>query len=224
MKTLRDMCSSPSRGYQVPVRKTQKKVKKLPVKEVMKQQTQEQNQVSAETIELWLKGELSATVKHYIRKYGATLEKKLGLSNDDLENEARFEIWKGLLTYNKSKAKLKTYLNKLVHNRFMTLYKKSSLPKNNMVDDYADVFASEPEAESEMVTADNAESLMEKREVIADVLDHLDGDLELAVLRGLLMGDSLSAMSRENNVATPLVVMVVNKIVKLMKERRDEAA
>jgi DNA-directed RNA polymerase specialized sigma24 family protein len=173
--------------------------------------------VASAQIEEWMKGELSSTIRHYIRKYGATFDRKLGLAKEDLENEIRMEIWKGILSYNKSKAKLKTYLNRLIHNRFLTLYARSELGKNNMVDYFADVFATERVCESDKVTYENAESILEQRESVMEGLMGLQSELEFAIVRDLIVGETLTSMEQKHKVPRAVVIAAITKIEKLIQ-------
>lgn len=184
-------------------------------------QSQAQNKASSETIEEWIKGELAPTIRFYVRKYGATFDRKLGLTADDLKNEIRVEVWKGLLSYNKSKAKLKTYLNRLIHNRILTLYARSELNKNNMVDYFADVFATERVADHDKVTYENAESILERRETVMEGLMGLGSDLEFAIVRDLMVGENLSAMEKKHQVSRAVVTAAIMKIEKILKGEAD---
>lgn len=190
---------------------------------VMLAQSVEQNQVSSGQIEEWMQGELASTIRHFIRKYGGTLERKLGLSKEDLENEIRLEIWKGLLTFDPKKAKLKTYFDRLIKNRFHTLYVRSELGKNNMVDYYADVFGIDRMQESDYITYDTAETFLEHRETVMQGLVDLT-DLEFAIVQDIVAGENLQTMSKKHNVRIPTLIGIIGTIDRLVRlEPREES-
>lgn len=189
-------------------------------------QNNQQKIEASELIEFWMKGELAPTVRYFLRKYGATFERKLGLAKEDLENEIRLEVWKGLLSYNKSKSKMKTYMNRLIKNRVLTLYSRSELGKNNMIDYFADVFATERVSEEDKMTFDNAEAILERRETMMEGLLGLDNDLEFNIVRDLISGENLATMERKYKVTRVELVAVIVKIDKLVRgeEEHGEAA
>ncbi len=117
-----------------------------------------------------------------------------------------------------------TYLNTLVRRRFLTLYTRSELPKNNMVDYYPDVFGLEQIPEEQKVTAETASTLLEKRETLMEVITIAENDLEFAIVRDLVVGESLSAMEKKHKVSRAVLVSVIKRIEKIMKDSKDEAA
>lgn len=152
-------------------------------------------------IEILLQGELADTVAFYIRKYGQTFEEKLGLSEDDLLNDAREQIWKGLLSHNvNGAASIKTFLTFIIANRFKTLARKASLGKYNCVQYYADIFGVAGNDESVMMTEETGEAIYEARQQLAVYLTLLT-EVDREIYTYLLQGYSLAEMVQAHNAA-----------------------
>ena len=189
----------------------------------MLKQSEKQNQKSSIDIEYLLLNDLRPTVETYIAQYGKTLDAKLGLTEDDLINDMREQIWKGLLTFNpKGAANLKTYLCTLIKNRFIVLFKRSKIRKNNMVQYYASVFES-PADEECFLTEDTGEAAFMQRQIIKSDQMHLKG-LDLLIYQDLLLGRTLLEMCKLHNASRIDVIASINKINDLIMERANREA
>lgn len=185
----------------------------------MKSQTTEQNALASGRIEEILNGDLKDTVKYFIGSFGKTFERKLGLTKDDLLNDVREQIWKGLLTHKSDgKANLKTYLNKLIKNRFGVLHKRSTIKKYNSVDYYGDVFATTGIDEERLVTEETGESIFEQRQVIMQELGALSVS-DRFIYADLIMGRSLDEITTLRKLPKIQVIATINKIDVMIKNR-----
>ena len=126
------------------LRKDSKKNKnkaKTQVETLQLNQTEEQKTKLSFQIEAIFQDLLSDHIRVVLIKYGPILNDRLGMNQDDLINEIRVQIWKGLLVYDASKgASMKTYLKKLIANRVSVLLKKAFCKKNRLVDYYSDIY------------------------------------------------------------------------------------
>lgn len=125
-----------------------------------------------------------------IKKYSDTFSKKLGLTEDDLLNDIREQIWKALLTHDpKGGANFKTYVKRLIDYRFQTLLAKSYRKKHSCTDYYADVFGDTLSGaeENTYITEETGETLFERR-------SHHMKNLETLFYAGVLEDDELATI------------------------------
>lgn len=170
---------------------------------------------------------MADTIAFHIRKYGATFEEKLGLSQDDLVNDAREQIWKGLLSHDiNGAANLKTFLSFILMNRFRDLARKASLPKYNSVQYYADVFLVSASEEGAMLTEETGESIYEARQQLAIYLTLLT-EVDREIYTYLLQGYSLAEMVQAHNKAHPKspvtrvsIIAGINRVQDAVTQRR----
>jgi hypothetical protein len=184
----------------------------------MLSQTNQQNEASGVEIERLLRTELKDTVEYYIKKYGKTFSRRLGLTRSDLLNDVREQIWKGLLTHDPSKpANRKTYMNTLIKNRFGVLLKRAEIKKYKNVTYYADVFTSTG-LESEFITEETGETVFERRQVIMNDLAML-GDDDRRVYMQLLLGSGMDEMEKATGLPRPKVIGAINRIDTMIRNR-----
>lgn len=183
-------------------------------------QTAEQRTQYSNDIEHLLDRVVNVTVSIYTDKFGATLERKLGLTEDDLRNDMREQIWKGLLSHDKNgQANLKTYLNTIIKNRFLVLYDRSTLRKYNSIDYYADAFSATGVTSDYTETDETSESLFEKRqEFMRDLI--ILSEKDRTVFKDLILGFSLSEMVKRNNMPLNEVIGAIKRIDDTVRNRR----
>jgi len=76
--------------------------------------------------------ELDYVVNMYVCKYRNAVRETLGWTKEDLEQEIRVALWKGLATFDKSRAvKVTTYLSATLHNLFANIAKTCKAAKNH---------------------------------------------------------------------------------------------
>jgi DNA-directed RNA polymerase specialized sigma24 family protein len=185
----------------------------------MLNQSAEENLKASHDIERLLTKDLKDTVKHYVQKYGKTLERKLGLTKDDLLNDMREQIWKGLLTHNPNgRANLKTYLNKLITNRFGVLYKRSTIQKYNTIQYYADVFTTSGIDEESLITEETGETVFERRQIVMQDQARLSKTDRL-IYESLILGRNLEEMTQVHKLPRSMVIRAINRIDTMIRAR-----
>lgn len=171
-------------------------------------------------IEHLLNNVVHRQIADYLDKFGATIERKLGLTEDDLMNDMREQIWKGLLTHKKSgQANLKTYLNTIIKNRFLVLYDRSTLRKYNSVEYYADAFSATGVNKEFSETEETGESLLQKRQEFMRDLVVLS-DRDRSIFRDLILGFNLNEMVKRNKAPITEVVGAIKRIDDIIRKRR----
>lgn len=191
----------------------------------MLNQTPEQKANLSVRIEHLIETDLKQTIGFYINRYKKTFDRKLGLTEDDLMNDIREQVWKGLLTWNaKGKANLKTYLNSLISNRFLTLLKKSSIDKYSSLEYYADAYAAASIDPDLTVTEDTGESVFERRQEMLKDKEVLSDDEEQKIFSDLILGYSIPEMMTRHKLARVKVISLINKINKRVTERRSNTS
>lgn len=164
-------------------------------------------------------GDLKTTLKYHIGKYGKTFERKLGLTRDDLMNDMREQVWKGILTHSPSGgANLKTWLNKLISNRFLVLLKRSTIQKHNSIDYYGDVFSTTGIDENHLMTEETGETIFEKRQVIMQELESLSHE-DKFIYADLILGRSIDEMVHLRKMQRMQVISAISRIDDLIKTR-----
>lgn len=195
-----------------------------------------------------MKNDLKEFINVNIRKYGTTFKNKLGLSTDDLLADVREQVWKGLVTHNPNmKAKVTTWVYKLIDNRFKLLYRRSRITKFNSID-YYPTWTDCPGLDSVYLTTDEtSEDLVSKREAMAHVVAELNSlpdktrasktrrKHELSVYGFLMKGLSISEMQMkpfersQNKIVSEYflsrmeIVRIIKKIHQLVMESQQEA-
>lgn len=189
------------------------------MKTLMQGQTKEQNAVASAEIEKILKTELRDVINYYVGKYGRTLERKLGLRKEDLMNDMREQIWKGLLTHDpKKSAARKSYIYGLIKNRFNTLLERSNKRKYNSVEYFADIWATTGIAREYRETDETPETVFELREAMMRETYSLTA-FERVVYFDLVCGRSLAEMAKRHQVDRVIVISAVNRIDRLLRGR-----
>ncbi len=186
----------------------------------MLSQSAEENQKSSHDIEKLIKIDLKDAIHTYLSRYSRVLDQKLGLTREDLMNDIREQVWKGIITHNPSgKANLKTYLNTLIKNRFGVLFKRSTLKKNNMINYYADVYALDNLEEEHLISEETGETLFIQRQSIMRDLGALS-DFDQTVYQELRQGKTLDEM--EQSLCTPrsCITGAIIRIDSMARRRR----
>lgn len=177
-----------------------------------------------------MEGELADTIAFFLRKYGKSLDAKLGMMEDDVLNDVREQIWKGLLSFDKNgAANLKTFLSFLLTNRFRTLARRAGLTKYNCVQYYADIFTSGAVDKSDMITEETGEAIYEARQQLAVYLT-LMTEMDRDIYAYLLQGYSLTEMVADHNKKNPKhlvtrisITMQINRVQEIVKAQRKMA-
>ncbi len=167
-------------------------------------------------------------IADYFSEYGATIERKLGLTKDDIINDMREQIWKGLLTHNHKEsakcgqANLKTYLNLLIKNRFLLLYNRSTLKKYNSIDYYSDAFNATGISSEYSETEESGETLLEKRQELMKSLVLLS-QKDRNIFKDLALGYNLSEMVERNKMPITEVIGSIKRIDETIQKRKLSA-
>lgn len=175
---------------------------------------------SSTDIEHLLTNVVHRQIADYMDKFGATIERRLGLTEDDLMNDMREQIWKGLLTHKTSgDANLKTYLNTIIKNRFLVLYDRSTLRKYNSVEYYADAFSATGASKEYSETEETGETLLERRqEFIRDLVTLSEKDR--TIFKDLILGFNLNEMVKRNKMQLTEVIGAIKRIDETIRKRR----
>lgn len=167
---------------------------------------------------------LKKIIDQFVGKYADTFNNKLGMTEEDLLNDMREQIWKGLLTWNKAgKTKLSTYLICLIKNRFNTLLDKSTVGMRSRMDYYSDVFSSVIEGSDGSETQDTGEALFLHRQEIMRDRDSLE-PAEREIYMDLLMGYSIAEMMTKHDLSRMEVITSIKSINQRVGERRDNTS
>ena len=189
----------------------------------MLEQTAEQRVKNSEDIERLLETDLKATIESMYSKYGEAFDHKLGMSKDDIINDMRIQIWKGLLNFRPERnVRLKTYLDNLVKNRFNTFRRRASLKKYNSVDYFKNVFSHDGVDQEHFKTEETGETILERRqELMKDLVSLTDG--ERRILSDLILGFTLDEMVQRNKLQLSEVISSINRIDARVRKRRETA-
>lgn len=156
----------------------------------------------------------------YIRKYGERFERKLGITKDELVNEIRFEIWKGLATYDASKgANKRTYLNNVMKNRMGVLLDRCETKKYSLVDYYGDVFSTAGIDRELLETEETPESIFAYRELLMKVNVALS-PFDRLINADLMEGRSLEEMEKLHRRERSEIVGSIKRIDLLKRTLR----
>jgi hypothetical protein len=184
---------------------------------LLKQSPQDNARLSIE-IKHWMEVEYKEAIASYIRKYGQIFERRLGMTRDDMLNDFREQIWKGLVTYDPAKkANKRTYLNNVMKNRIGVLLRRTSITKYNSIDYYADIWST-PGVESEnLETNDTPESIFAYREILMKVNYSLSA-FDKLVNADLIEGRSLEEMEKRHRVPRSEIIGAIKRIELLKRD------
>lgn len=187
----------------------------------MLSQTAEQRAGYDKQIEEIMKGLVRDTIDVHMHRFGGLIERKLGLTGDDLRNDVREQVWKALLTFrNDGKVKLRTYVNRLIEYRFRVLLKQSGLKKYNSLEYFACVFTSTVVDQDHFVTEETGESFFERRTELKKDLAYLTTP-DRAILAGLSLGHSIAELCEMTKRPRPEIIAAIGRIDLLLKKRRE---
>lgn len=191
-------------------------------KKIQKQTEKKRNEFSNK-IDSLLKKELKKTVDIIVFKHLSYLENTLGYNKDDLLNDIRVAVWKGLLTYDSSKkVLLTTYLVNIINNMVSTLRTRANSNKNTFLRFYADVHDSDV-AESDLVTEETGELIFERRQECLNDLKALSDEDE-KIYRALAIGDSISKIMDDNGLKRHEAIGKIKNIISRIEERRNNTS
>lgn len=194
--------------------------KQFKTRNLMLNQSAEQNAASSIRIEQILTTDLKGTISHYLKKYGPLFDKRLGLTRDDILNDMREQIWKALITHDPTKsAGLRTYLSTLVTNRFRVLLRRSSIPKYTCIDYYGDIYESAGIDEETLITDETGETLFERRQTASSIIRELEGTDAWCIFGDLLLGCDLEEMMTRNKMTRVQVTAAILKIDALSRRQ-----
>ncbi len=189
-------------------------------------QTQEQKAKLSLDIEYLIHNDLKNDVTFYLKRYSTILELKLGMTEEDLVNDIREQVWKGLLTWrNDGKANRKTYISNLIEKRFITLLQKTGAKKNNIILYYADVFTTlQQKIDKEYLeTQETGEEILKQRQEAMKDLESLSL-VEKLIYPDLLIGRSIGEIMKQHRLDRVSVVKAITKINERVTERRRNTA
>lgn len=209
-----------------PEGKTQKALKAL---------TREQANALGERIEHLLANEMQYITSWYVKRYKNAALAALGWSEDDLTQNIRIQIWKGLATFDSSKKfKLETYLSSILEKYFASLakrcrsaFKHKLVSMNDMIGDtYDSHIVGHEESDITWIRdqlyriqyaseSKGPEDLVYQSKRVEEFFKRLT-DLELLILQEhVIGGKSLPTIAKETN--TPL-----NRVTRTIKDVRIE--
>lgn len=197
------------------------------MKKLMQAQSAADNVRLSQQIRELMEGELSETVRFHMRRHATVLEAKLGMMEDDVLNDVREQLWKGLISYDRGgAANQKTFLSFILANRFKTLSRRASLAKYNCVQYYADVFSSAAVNKADMITEETGEAIYEARQQLAVYLT-LMNETDREIYAYLLQGYSLGEMVSDHNQRCPqspvtriIITAGINRVQEIVKKQR----
>lgn len=189
---------------------------------MLKQTPQERISNSVE-IERLLQNELKTTIESIYNRNSMVFNHKLGMTKDDILNDMRMQVWKGLLTFKPElKIKLSTYLDNIIKNRFNTFRRRASLKKYNSLDYFKTLISHDGVDQEHFITEETGETILERRQELMKDLVSLT-EKETKVMADLMVGFTLHEMARRNSITTNELVGIINKIDTTIRKRREIA-
>lgn len=191
---------------------------------LMKAQTNEQKHLLSLEVERLMVEDLHRTITYYVSKYKVSFNVKLGMNEDDIMNDIRLQIYKGLLMRTEGgPANRKTYMDHVIKNRFSTLSQRITRNKYAATEYYGVVDASViGDADSQERTVDNntGEYLLQRRQEFVmnnKVIEH--DPLQVKIIQGLLAGLSVSEMAAIHKLPAHMIIAKIKEINARLEER-----
>lgn len=188
----------------------------------MLSQTPEQLAVLNEEIPRIMDTVVKNDIAYWINHCGKKIERRLGLNSDDLVSRIREEVWKALLTHKPGpgQANIKTWVKKLIENRFNALMRQTKLKKYNSTEYFANVFTSGEVDQSQFIGEETGETFFERRHAFAKALGALDKS-DQALLRALATGEDIKDIMAKTKQKRSEVINRINKMDELLKQSRS---
>lgn len=194
----------------------------------MQAQTPQRKAELSIEIEKLIAGDLKQTIAYHINRYRKSFDRRLGMTEDDILNDIRIQIWKGLITWAPDgRANKKTYLNNLIKKRFSTLHRRTQIEKYSAVEYYADVFSSPARYSMDpdrLETHETGEDLLLRRQEQMRDQEVITDPTHLHIFEDLLKGLSIEEMMSRHKMTRVRVVGAVREITTRIAERRENTA
>jgi RNA polymerase sigma factor (sigma-70 family) len=168
-------------------------------------------------IESLLAGEMKSVSRFYVGKYHPMLRETLGYTAEDILQEIRIVIWRGIATYNPKMSKLKTYLCNLLRRRFHNLAIRKNRKKRGRL-----IPVEKLSQDQQPVDQHNNETWLDYLEQFQNIVDTLDKS-EMNVLKWHLKGYTLDEICRKTNQRRVNVIKNLKTIKTRMEVLRNGA-
>lgn len=200
--------------------KSKKPVKKEgKTEKALRVQTTTQRAKHSVDIEKILNKDMKKLIDFCINKYGLLINNKIGMDRDDLLNDVRFQIWKGLSTFKANKKiQLTTYLSNIITYRFKTLANKSNKKKHLSYVFMSSVESVIDDSKTTEATENSPDFLIQRQQYLDKISMYLK-DNEKLVYYDLRLGHNLTEMAKKHNTSISRIIAIVNKINKLAERK-----
>lgn len=187
----------------------------------MLSQTREQKDKLNIDIDVLMSTTVKSTIEVFMSRYSKTIGEKLGLDADDLKNDMREQVWKGLITFSKNgKANIRTYLNRLIENRFNLLISKCNIKKYKNIEYFSDIFESGHHTNENFITEETGETLYEKRERFIEFTTRLPHPYKEIYL-DLTQGFSINELGKRHSLSRIETIAAINKLDIFLTGRKE---
>jgi len=179
------------------------------IRTILNEMSPEQRRNISSQIEVLMKSDMRYVVKSWCSKYQYRAQETFGWAYDDLEQQVRIAMWKGLATFDTSQnVKLTTYLSAVIENHFKSLSKKCRSKRNARTK----LLCVEEVYEDKEIFVEGLDDWLSYSSSVTRVLDQLN-QLEKEVLAlHLVEGVSINTMVEKLGIKRHVVISVLKSV------------
>lgn len=158
-------------------------------------------------------------IESQIAIHGSSIERKLGLTEDDLTSIIREQVWKALLTHTPTGgANIKTWVKKLIDNKFKSLIYQSTIKKYNLIEYGADdaLYSSDSDVLTDENTSERLYELYERRMAYKSKVKGLS-EIDKAIYIDLIDGYGIAELMKRKGLNRTEIIQSIKRIDLIIK-------
>jgi len=172
--------------------------------------TPDQNIKYGIKVEHLIQNEMKYIVNKYIYKYRKAVFDTFGWDTDDLLQQVRLVLWKGVATFDTSKkAKIETYCSTMLYYAFLNISKKCKTYKHSLSKLYCpeEMFESE-----ELIFYETGEDWVRYAQSFKVLMNTLTDNEQKVIVRYLVHGESTIDISKQTKIKKTEVIYILKNI------------
>lgn len=165
-------------------------------------------------VEHLIKTDMRYIVNRYISQYRLNVADTFGWTREDLLQQIRITMWKGLATFDESKNfKVTTYLSAILFNYFMSLSKKCRSLRNSQ----SKLYCVENIFDSQAASDDMVDDWVSYTNSLKELMENLSL-MEIIVLKlQIEAGYGVTTISEKLKLKKPVVIGIIKSVKRKLK-------
>jgi RNA polymerase sigma factor (sigma-70 family) len=183
--------------------------------EILINLTREESDAVGVKVEALIKKEMAYIVNQYIVKYNHAVADTFGWDRDDLLQNIRMAMWKGVATFNPDYGfKIETYLSSILSKTFSNISRQCKTQKHSRTKLYCPENFYESE---EIIFRETGEDWVRYAQSFAVLMGTLNRKEQKVMVRYLIHGETTSEISEKSKIKKTEVVKILKEIKEKIK-------